>query len=340
METVRISSCSPILDRTMKEKIICRSFASLYRLYLDSSLERRQWSPDRSFDWRSISTSHSEPLLRIIEGYYAVEQYTPDYTCELTKLFRENYGRSQFHLRWGAEEEKHADVWRNFLLVSGTKDSQTIEELTVTLRKQCWKPPTEDPIELILYVVLQERATQLIYLNTAALARGRSTDPSFAFDKDEVLEAIALKIAADEAAHYRFFLNGARLFLYYYPEETIKAIITVLHSFVMPAAKLVVNYESFVRDLYAAKIFGKGMYLKDVVGIALDKLGVTDIGAIESAVVQSRQSQEAIKMGILKGIQYSVVERSIKDLFCKIEEYENEVGLAVPGRTCFVQNTW
>lgn len=339
-KTESIIPSNSLLSKSKKDELIYRGFVGLYRLYSDSSLERKPWSADRSFDWHSISRRHSGPFLRIIEGYYAVEQYTPDYTCELTSLFRQDYGRAQFHLSWGAEEQKHADVWRNVLLASGARSIEAIEQLTDGLRQQHWTPPSKDPIESILYTVLQERATQLTYLNTAAVARGRTPNSTLIEDKDDVLATIALTVAADEAAHYRFFLNGARLFLYYYPEETLRALIAVLHSFVMPAANLIVNYDSFVKDLYAAKIFGRGMYLTDVVQVILEKLGITSIGAIESAIEKTRQTHQGVDFPKLRGINVSITERALQDLFARIGDHEDDVGLSLGGRTCFVQNTW
>lgn len=109
---------NPNLFRQDKERQLQRAFYGLYRWYVDRSQTQRNWSADRSFDWRLLRRNHSPELVRIVEGFYAVEQYVPDYTSELTRLARGNYGRAHFQLRWGAEEEKHADLWRNTLLFS------------------------------------------------------------------------------------------------------------------------------------------------------------------------------------------------------------------------------
>ena len=81
------------LSRGERERIIARACHSLYRWYLDRSQTKRNWNPDRSFDWRSLRRDHSPQLLAVIEGFYAVEQYAPDYTAELTRLVRGRYGR-------------------------------------------------------------------------------------------------------------------------------------------------------------------------------------------------------------------------------------------------------
>ena len=65
--------------------------------------------------------------------------------------------------------------------------------------------------------MFQERATQLNYLNMMKIAQGKSEKPHLAGFVDPVLAKVAQTIAVDEAAHYNFFLEGVRMYLYYYP---------------------------------------------------------------------------------------------------------------------------
>ena len=106
--------------------------------------------------------------MNIIEGFYAVEQFAPDYTAELTRLARRKYGQAQFQIRWGAEEEKHSNLWRNILLFSRARTPGQLERYTEDLRANAWVAPFDTPLEMLFYTVFQERATQLIYLKTAA----------------------------------------------------------------------------------------------------------------------------------------------------------------------------
>jgi acyl-[acyl-carrier-protein] desaturase len=90
----------------------------LYRWYVDRSQKTRNWNPDMDFDWRSFRTDHSRKMNLVLEGFFAVEQYVPDYVTTLLRVIRRSHGRSHFHIRWGSEEEKHADLWENTLLFS------------------------------------------------------------------------------------------------------------------------------------------------------------------------------------------------------------------------------
>lgn len=346
-----------LLSRAEKDRLIGRGFHGLYRWYTDRSQQKRNWNPDRSFDWRTLGQSHSDALIEIVEGFYAVEQYAPDYTAELTRLARTDYGRSHFQMRWGAEEEKHADLWRNILLFSRRRSPRQLEQYTEDLRSSAWTLPFDCPIRMILYTVFQERATQFNYMNLGRVARGESDKPQFADDADPLLAQACKVIAIDEAAHYEFFLEGARLYLYYYPEETLTALVEVLRNFTMPASHIVPNYEDFVKTLYEGGIFGPRLYAREVVPVALSMLGVDSIREIERGIKRTRRVPDADgemretalfdqKLGEpfdasgVEGVQFPVVEAAVIRLFDRIERYEEEIGLSEVAPTRFVPNAW
>ena len=107
-----------LLSNQEKDLLIERAFLGLYRWYVSRSQATRNWNPDLDINWRQLRTDHSEKLNNIIEGFFAVEQYVPDYVLTLLKVIRRSHGRSHFHIRWGSEEEKHAELWENALIFS------------------------------------------------------------------------------------------------------------------------------------------------------------------------------------------------------------------------------
>lgn len=331
------------LSRQERERLIQRSFHSLYRWYVSRSQTTRNWNPDTSFDWSAFRTDHSASVVQILEGFYAVEQYAPDYTYELIRLVRRGYGRSQFTLRWGSEEEKHADLWRNTLLFSRARSAEWIETYTDDLRRAAWTTPWDDPVHGLLYTVLQERATQVNYLNLARIGRGEGKE-AFAGDQDPVLAQLSHVIAVDEAAHFNFFLEGARLYLYYFPEETLAALHDVLHSFIMPAADLVPNYEAFVQALYNADVFGRRKYARDVVKYALEQLGVQSLRALEEGVHRARQvpNEHGVPQDtrVSDALNMTVVESALERLFGKFEQFEAQTHLSQVSSSSFVRVVW
>ena len=123
-----------VLSREERERQVERAFAGLYRWYVARSQKMRNWNPDADFEWTQMRTDHSDDVVQLIEGFFAVEQYTPDYTSEILRIVRQSNGRSNFQLRWGAEEERHANTWENALLFSRRRSPEAIEDYKGQLR--------------------------------------------------------------------------------------------------------------------------------------------------------------------------------------------------------------
>ena len=330
-----------LLSRPEKERLIERGFLGLYRWYVARSQETRNWNPDTSFDLKSYRKDHSPEVSAIVEGFFAVEQYVPDYVTSLMKVIRKSHGRSHFHLRWGSEEEKHADMWRNAVLFGGQRDLEWMEEYMEVLRTGEWAIPWEDPLHMIMYTVFQERATQVNYLNLGLAAKGKH--PTLKDDEDPVLAKMCQTIAIDEAAHYNFFLEGARLYLYYFPEESTKAMVDVLRHFGMPAGKLIPDYDKFAEILYRNGIYGPREHSKDVVKIAMENLGAESLRAVEKGLKDSRLVPDLAgnmrHTGIFETIDFAVVEKKVRQLFKRITDFESEIGIPDIQLTKFRLNT-
>lgn len=331
-----------LLSRAERHLLIERAFVGLYRWYIARSQETRNWNPDQSFDWRSYRKDHSDDVHTIIEGFYAVEQYVPDYVTALLKVIRQSYGRSHFHLRWGAEEARHSDMWRNAVLFGGKRSQKWVEEYGETLRGQEWRLPWEDPLHMLFYTVFQERATQVNYVNLGLVAKGKSEYPSFANEADPVLAELCRTIAVDEAAHYNFFLEGARLFLYYFPEESTDAMIDVIRHFGMPAKDIIPDYDKFGEVLHRTGIFGLRQHSRDVVKACLEQLGVENLKKVEDGIRRSREVPDVdgtMRLtSIFETIDYDFVETKVKRLFGKVQDYEQEIGLEAVAPTSFIPN--
>lgn len=331
-----------LLSREEKDRLIERGFLGLYRWYVARSQSTRNWNPDKDFDWRNFRKDHSPEMNRILEGFFAVEQYVPDYVTSLMNVIRTSHGRSHFHLRWGSEEEKHADLWYNSVLFSQYRSPEWLREYMGQLRGQEWRLPWDDPMHMIFYTVFQERATQVNYLNTAVIARGQSDKPEYANDADPVLAKVAQIIAVDEAAHYNFFLEGARLFLYYYPAQALQAMVDVIRHFAMPAGDLIPDYDQFSTIVHRAGIYGPREHSRDVVQAALENLGVAGRKALENGIRQGRmvpdENGNMRETAIFEGIDFPSIEAAVRRIFGRIKKHEDEVGFTEVDPTIFVPN--
>ena len=325
-----------------RHKLMERAFVGLFRWYVDRSQTTRNWNPDRSFDWKNMRQDHSPEVMQILEGFFAVEQYIPDYSAHGMTIMRESYGRSSFHLRWGMEEERHADLWRNALLFSGQRTLDWVEDYTDQLRGQEWGLPWDNPCHMVFYTVFQERATQVNYLNLGLAARGEESHEVFANDADPVLAKACQMIAVDEAAHYNFFLEGARLWLYYFPERALEAMADVLRHFTMPARNIIPNYDAFGELLHRTSIFGLRQHARDVVKVALENLGAESLRKIEEGIRRSREIPNELgkirTSAIFESLDFSHIENRVKQMFGRVNRLEAEIGVPEEQVTKFVLN--
>lgn len=343
LEEQRPRTPAALLSHEERHRLIERGFIGLYRWYTKRSQETRLWNADTAFDWRNYRQDHSDEVNNIVEGFFAVEQYVPDYVKNLLNIVRQSHGRSHFQIQWGSEEERHADMWHNAVLFGRRRSPEWLENYMDRLREKEWKLPWEDPLHMLVYTVFQERATQVNYLNLGLVARGEHPHAAFADDKDPVLAHMCRTIAVDEAAHYNFFLEGSRLFLYYFPEKTMEAIVNVLRHFAMPAGELIPDYNKLAEQLHRTSIYGAREHARDVVKVALGQLSAPGLKAVEEGLRRSREVPTSNdgslrRTAIFDTIDFKTVETKVKALFKKISEYEAEIGFDQVHPTLFVPN--
>lgn len=331
-----------LLSREEKDRLIERGMVGLYRWYVARSQTTRNWNPDTSFDWRHFRKDHSEDMNRILEGFFAVEQYVPDYVTKLLQVVRRSHGRSHFHIRWGSEEEKHADLWYNAVLFSEHRSPDWLRDYMGQLRGREYDLPWDDPMHMIFYTVFQERATQVNYLNTVLIAKGHAPRPGFENDVDPILAQAAQTIAIDEAAHYNFFLEGARLYLYYYPAQALEAMHDVIRHFAMPAGNLIPNYAEFAEIVHRAAIYGPREHARDVVQHALENLGMAGRKALEAGIRKGRlvpdENGNLRETAIFDGLDFPSISQKVQQIFGRIRKHEEATGLWQIDPTRFVSN--
>jgi len=322
-----------------RQEHVDRSIAALYRWYVAHSQPRRAWNPNCDFAWKEIRRDLPEDIMRIVQGFYAVEQFIPDYAVELVGLLRRDYGRSQFYLMWGSEEAKHADLWQNVLLATGYRSLESLEEYSRDLRNRMWQLPFDDPLEMLLYTVFQERATQVSYTRLRATVSNRQDSESW----DPVLANACRAIATDEVAHYEFFLSASLLYLYYFPERFLDALTRVLAFFEMPAAVLIADYSTFIEALYRRQIFGKKTYFREVVTLVCEKLGVHPLKKLDAPMKRMRNSQASeprLPSSPQDIFDFDTVQTSIVGIFLRLGSFEREAGIDDLFETGLLPHSW
>jgi len=146
-------------------------------------------------------------------------------------------------------------------------------------------------------------------------------------------------IAIDEAAHYHFFTEVARLLIYYEPEKAIEALVDVLRHFTMPARDIIPNYDAFAEVLHASGVFGRVIHYRDVVQIVLSVLSAPALRELEAGIRRAREVPltDGVRRtaAFLDTIDFDSVERKVRQLF-----FRNRAHLQRCGIDHFFDQSW
>jgi acyl-[acyl-carrier-protein] desaturase len=274
-----------LLTPAGRMKLIEDGLYQNYLAYFRKAEDTRRWKLHRDIPWHLTNPDIDDDIAIIVEGFFAVESYLPDYVIEAMQMVRRSRGRAWFQANWGYEESKHAMAWETWLTTSGKRTPAQMEEYAEYLAQKQWSLPYDTPRRMIIYQMIQERATYLNYHNLAARARR---------DGDEALATALRIVAVDEIAHHGFFYKGVQLFLKYDPADTIDDLLHVLRTFGMPAKDFLFNLPEFEEAVYRAGIYGPREYIRDVQNPILNTLGYDNRRELERAALRLRIAPDSI----------------------------------------------
>ena len=332
-----------LLSHAERERLMERAFAGLYRWYVARSQKMRNWNPDADFAWGELRQDHSPDVIQLIEGFFAVEQYTPDYTSEILQIVRRSNGRSNFQLRWGAEEERHANTWENALLFSRGRSPGSNRALQVAAAQQqldaaLGRPAAHDAVHGLSGAGDPDQLSEL----RQDRAR-RVGQPAYANDADPVLARACTLLAVDEAAHYAFFLEGARLYLYYQPEETLQGYPRCHHAFRDARPEHHSELAAGRRDHLPRGRLRPARYSSATSSRPVfENMTVTGRKALENGLKRSREipNDEGVMRltALWDAFDPGEAERSVMRLHDKIIDYEKSVGRELWTRSASSRN--
>ncbi|XP_028757626.1 stearoyl-[acyl-carrier-protein] 9-desaturase 6, chloroplastic [Neltuma alba] len=136
---------------------------------------------------------------------------------------------------WTAEENRHGDLLRTYLYLSGRVDMLMVEKTVQYLIGAGMDPGTENnPYLGFVYTSFQERATFVSHGNTARLAKEGG---------DPVLARICGTIAADEKRHENAYARIVEKLLEVDPTGAMLAIADMMHKKITMPAHLMYDGE-------------------------------------------------------------------------------------------------
>jgi acyl-[acyl-carrier-protein] desaturase len=243
-------------------------FYEHYLRYFQNAELKRRWSVDTDIPWAEAQGNASEVVVSIVESFCAVESFLPDYTSKIMALIRRSRGRALFQANWGYEESKHSMALEGWLIASGKRTEDEMEDFERSLLGAEWSLPFETPRQMICYTMVQELATGLNYINLRRLVHETG-------EGDPCLDKALRWLSSDESAHYNFFRKGVKTYLALDPEGTVADLKYVFDHFAMPAHALIPEWEKRGAEIEASGIYGPKMYLAKIRKPVLEDLNIS-----------------------------------------------------------------
>jgi acyl-[acyl-carrier-protein] desaturase len=234
----------------------------------DGLFEGQPWAPDQSELPDVARTSLIVNLL--------TEDNLPSYHHEIATVFGRDGAWGTWVHKWTAEEDRHGNAIRDYLLVTRAVDPVALERARMAHMSAGFANDHDgDLLRSLAYVSFQELATRISHRNT-----GRAAE-------DPICDQLLARIALDENLHMLFYRNLLGAALELAPNETMRAITDVVTSFQMPGYTI----ENFTRksvQIAMAGIYDLRIHHDDVLRPVLRQWGVWDVEGLDAEGEKAR----------------------------------------------------
>jgi hypothetical protein len=251
-----------------------QAFWSYFNRSEDPEGWNRRWIIERDVPWEAVAREPlSEDAALMIESFFAVESYLPDFAEKGLGYYRTMVGLSNAHINWSYEELKHGRTLQLILERSGARTTDQTREFRQELARNAWTMPYPTARQMLIYAAFQEKETQRNY----ELLRGVLTEAG-SFGAGQGLRIIG----RDEAFHHAFYKDLVRMLIEYDEVGTAQDIQKVATSFRMPAQHLMPNMEQRVRVMVRHKVFGKKQVRDEAIVPTIKAFGFRDADELAS----------------------------------------------------------
>ena len=177
----------------------------------------------------------SDEMLVVLVGNVVTEEALPAYLATINRCGGmtdrtgvDDHPWARWARSWTAEEKRHGDVSRGYLMLSGRVNLRSVEVTIQHLLRNGFDTRAEgDPYRGLAYASFQEHATKTSWNQLGKLCGAQGAP---------LLHKICGVIAADEARHERVYVTLLREVLQRDPSGGLEALeATLTHAIVMPA---------------------------------------------------------------------------------------------------------
>lgn len=251
-----------------------QAFWSYFNRSEDPEGWNRRWIIERDVPWADVSREPiSDDAALMIESFFAVESFLPDFAEQGLGYYRSMVGLSNTHINWSYEELKHGRTLQLILERSGARTPEQTRDFRLELARNQWTMPYPTARQMLIYAAFQEKETQRNYEHL----RGVLTDGG-AFGAGQGLRIIG----RDEAFHHAFYKDLVKMLLEHDEIGTAQDIQKVASSFRMPAQHLMPNMEERVRVMVRHKVFGKKQVRDEAINPTIRAFGFRDADELAS----------------------------------------------------------
>ena len=236
------------------------------------------FEPD--YEWSPADTTLPEEVRSALFVNLLTEDNLPYYFATIDRVFTRNSAWWEWSRRWTAEEGRHSIVIRDYLTVTRTIDPVSLERARMAQVSRAEVPEytTEQPIDCLVYVALQELATRISHHNTGKVV------------EDPVGYEIMKRVASDENRHYLFYRDLASAALEIDPSGTMMAIERQVRDFEMPGTGIV-DFETHARAIAKAGIYDFQIHHGQIlVPVVLRHWGVEDVTGLDAEAERARDA--------------------------------------------------
>lgn len=272
----------------------------LYDRHLGSP---RDWYPHQQIEWGEARDFAAYPWspsdYPVGEGVRSsiyvnllTEDNLPYYTDAILRHAPSDHPFRDWAYQWTMEEARHSMVMRDWVHVSRCLDPTVLEDGRRVQMAKGEAPRPATFADLIVYVALQERATQIAHRNTGAK-----------LPKDDKMGRTVLGlIAGDETKHYLFYRDLTRAAFTIDPSTLMIALTRQVSTFAMPGTGI----PSFTRHavrIAREGIYGLGQFLSDVLTPVLGLLDVEHVEGLNREAEAAREELVSVRARLSAAVE-------------------------------------
>ncbi|MGL4304769.1 MAG: acyl-ACP desaturase, partial [Mycobacteriaceae bacterium] len=185
----------------------------------------------------------------------------PAYHRELVHHFTLEGQWGQWIGRWTGEENQHAIVIRDYLMVTRNIDPVALEQTRMQHMVQGYRPLGFSGLETLVFAALHERALSVLL----GQIRQVTADP--------ILRNILDLVLGDEDLHFQFFSELVKFGLSRWPNGMMQAINARVHGCELVGASIV-GYADRLQAVATSGIYGAQVHHKSVLKYAVNQWDV------------------------------------------------------------------